>query len=133
MNTPVVRFEGGADLLHLCPLAGIVIDRNKIPTPTIPRHRIDFRFAAEVGRRIYEEKYHSALEPRENGKFLASDLESGIAELGDTPTHAMDAGKKAAPGGWFYIMRVGYPTTYVLHQAEESWVDPRDVSCRAAP
>lgn len=82
--------------------------------PLVPRHRIDFKFAAEMGQRIYDEKYRPTLEPEQNGKFLAVDLESGTASLGRSSTEAMAAGKKAAPSGFFYVVRVGFPTTFVL-------------------
>ena len=39
--------------------------------PTIPRHRIDFKYAAEVGQKMYDEKFRATLEPQEFGKYLA--------------------------------------------------------------
>ena len=82
--------------------------------PKIPRHRIDFKYAAEVGQKMYDEKFRATLEPQEFGKYLALDLESGSAALGKSSTEAMAAGKKVAPGGFFYVIRVGFPTTFVL-------------------
>ena len=69
----------------------------------------------EIGKQIYNERYRDQYEPVHNGKFLAIDVESGIATLGETSSDAMLAGKKAAPGGWFYLMRVGFPSAFVLH------------------
>ena len=80
--------------------------------PTIPRHRIDLKYAAQVGQKMYEEQYRSSLEPQEIGKYLALDIESGTAALGKSSTEAMAAGKKAAPGGFFYVIRIGFPTTF---------------------
>jgi len=65
-----------------------------------------------MGKKIYDERYRQTLEPEQTGKFLAIDIESGESGIGDTSVDAMAAGKKAAPGGFFYLVRVGYPTPY---------------------
>ena len=68
-----------------------------------------------MGRRIYDEKYRQKFEPEHRGKFLAIDIESGLAGFGDSSSEAMAAGRKAAPGGFFYMVRIGFPTTFDLH------------------
>ena len=82
--------------------------------PSPPRHRTNFKLGAEMGRRIYEEKYKHIYEPQHKGKFLAVDIESGLAGFGGDTSEAMAAGKKVAPGGFFYVVRIGYDTTFDL-------------------
>jgi hypothetical protein len=67
----------------------------------------------EIGKKIYNERYRDQYEPLHNGKFLAIDVESGVAALGETSSEAMLAGRMAVPDGWFYLMRVGFPTAFV--------------------
>ena len=70
---------------------------------------------AEIGKKIYDERYRAQYEPAYNGKFLAIDLDTGVAALGETSSDAMAAGKQAVPGGFFYLIRVGFPAAFVHH------------------
>ena len=83
--------------------------------PAPPRHRINMKLAAEMGRRIYAEKYRQIYEPEHIGKFLDIDIESGLAGLGDSPEEARVTAKAVAPGGFFYLVRIGFPTAFELH------------------
>ena len=98
----------------MSPTSADIVGQGETALTTIPRHRFDFKYGAELGQRIYDEKYRQMYEPQDKGKFLAIDLESGIAALGRTSNDAMAEGKKAAPGGFFYVVRIGFPTTFVL-------------------
>jgi hypothetical protein len=81
----------------------------------VAKHRIDPKLTAEIGRKIYEERYRQSLEPTQNGKFLAIDVETGLASLGDNANQAMDAARQAVPGGWYFLMRVGHPAAFVIY------------------
>jgi hypothetical protein len=63
------------------------------------------------GRRLYEERVRPQIAPRDEGKFLAINIETEDWAIGeDTMSltmrlHAQD------PGAAVYTMRIGYPTT----------------------
>ena len=83
--------------------------------PAPPRHRVNLKLAAEMGRRIYEEKYRQIYEPDQIGKFLDIDIESGLAGFGDNPREARAAAKQIAPAGFFYLVRIGFSAPFELH------------------
>ena len=60
------------------------------------------------GKKVYEEKLKTLLEPTHIGEFLAIEPETGRYFLGATVLAAMDAAQEAMPEDVFYVMRVGY-------------------------
>jgi hypothetical protein len=81
----------------------------------LAKHRVDPKLTAEIGRKIYEERYRESLEAAQHGKFLAIDVESGVASLGDNANQAMDAAREAVPGGWYFLMRIGHQAAFVIY------------------
>jgi hypothetical protein len=67
----------------------------------------DPRLIAKRGAEIYDRLYRSDYEKKCRGRFAAIDIESEKAYLGDFPEQALDAGKRAAPTGTFYLVRIG--------------------------
>ncbi|MBV9611039.1 MAG: hypothetical protein JO091_01140 [Acidobacteriaceae bacterium] len=67
----------------------------------------DPRAVASEGERIYLEKYKSEYEAQHRGKFVAIDVNSEQAFLGDTPEQSLEEAKKQAPDGLFHLMKVG--------------------------
>lgn len=65
-------------------------------------------FLVERGRRFYEEKLKSLLEPEHIGRFVAIDPESGRYFLHDNGTAALIEAHSAMPTSLFYLARVGY-------------------------
>jgi hypothetical protein len=62
---------------------------------------------AELGEKIYSENYRSAYELEHPGKFVAIDVKTKQAFLGDTAEEALDAARNAAPNGVFHLIKVG--------------------------
>jgi hypothetical protein len=67
----------------------------------------DIKRIAEEGTKIYESikvKY----DPSETGKFLAIDVDSKEAYLGNTSADALVLAKKAHPNKVFYVIKIGF-------------------------
>lgn len=64
----------------------------------------EFAAAAE---KIYGEKFQQQYEASHLGSFLAVDVTSEQACIGDTAQHALKAAREAAPNGLFYLVRIG--------------------------
>jgi hypothetical protein len=62
---------------------------------------------AELGEKIYRERYQTQYEPTHQGKFLAIEVGSGSAYLGDTPEAAFTEARRSVPGGLFHLIRIG--------------------------
>lgn len=67
---------------------------------------------AERGETLYREVLKSRLEPQENGKFIAIDIESGEYFLGDDALTAMTAAHEKYPAKLFHLMRVGFSAAF---------------------
>jgi hypothetical protein len=52
---------------------------------------------------------------RHKGKIAAIEPESGDFFVGESLLEAFDCGRERYPGGVFYFVRIGYPTTHVHH------------------
>ena len=80
-------------------------------SPAFPKRPEEEQFAQQA-EEIYRKRYQRRLEPREKGKIVAIEVESGEVFLG---TSTLEAGMKARekyPDKVFYFIRVGYPTVY---------------------
>lgn len=62
---------------------------------------------AEAGERIYNEQYRANFEREHSGKFVAINVHTEHATLGDTPEAALEQAKKNDPSGVFHLIRVG--------------------------
>jgi hypothetical protein len=69
---------------------------------------------SEQGKRIYQERLQSLLEPEQVGRFVAIEPESGRYFLADSRSEAMIAARQAMPGYLFFLARVGYPAAASL-------------------
>lgn len=67
---------------------------------------------SEKAKRFYDEQLKAELEPRENGKFIAIEPDTGKFFLAKTAVEAIEEGRSALPGKMFFIARVGYPAAY---------------------
>ncbi len=69
---------------------------------------------AEAGERIYQEKYQKQFEAEaENvGKFLAVDVVTEEAYIGDSPELALQVAQEKAPRGVFHLMKIGFPGAF---------------------
>jgi len=67
----------------------------------------DVQKIADEGVKIYE-KVKSKYDPKENGKFLAIDIESKKVYLADTSTEAVLHARKNHPNKIFYVVKIGF-------------------------
>jgi hypothetical protein len=70
------------------------------------------REVAETAERIYGERYQSDFEKTHHGEFVAIDVNTGEAYLGQTGYEALEKANSAAPQGVFYLLRVGFAAAY---------------------
>lgn len=71
----------------------------------------EFAAAAE---RIYREKFQEQYEVAHLGSFLAIDVVSEKVYLGASALDALKAARRAAPDGFFYLLRIGYTRGFQL-------------------
>jgi hypothetical protein len=80
----------------------------------MPHARYSSEQIVELGEAIYAQKLHDQLEPRQNGKFLALDVETGDYEIDEDKLAAIDRARSKRRDAPLYILRVGYPTAVKL-------------------
>ena len=78
-------------------------------------YRINPKLSAEIGRRIYDERYRRDFEAKYRGKYVAIELETGVATVGDNMNDAMEKARTAVPEGWFHVIRVGPRAALTRH------------------
>lgn len=66
------------------------------------------------GRAIYDAQIRSLVEPAQNGRLVAIDIDSGDYEVADAAIDAMDRLDERHSDALYYIHRIGYPTAYTL-------------------
>ncbi len=59
------------------------------------------------GEEIYEKELKEKLEPKEEGKFVAIEIESKKYYVGNTKEEALDLAKKDFPTKVFFVRRIG--------------------------
>lgn len=64
------------------------------------------------GQEIYETSLKNKLEPKEVGRYVVIEVESGDYFLHDFIDEALKEAKKKYPGKIFYSVRVGYPGVF---------------------
>ncbi len=62
---------------------------------------------AERGEQIYQDKYKSAFESEHLGKFVAIDVNTEQAYIGESPEDAVELARKGSPNGLFHLIKVG--------------------------
>jgi hypothetical protein len=63
--------------------------------------------AAALGEQIYSDNFRAEYEVTHFGKFVAIDVQSKTAYLGDSAEEALDKARKASPNGVFHLIKVG--------------------------
>ncbi len=69
---------------------------------------------AELGERLYEERFKAEFAPEHTGEILAIEVESRTAYLGKSPVEALLAAKAAHENGFFHIVKIGGPGVYKM-------------------
>ncbi len=76
----------------------------------------DIQKIAAEGEKIYQ-KIKVNFEPKENGKFLAIDIDSQNTYLGSTSAEAVELARQAHPGKVFYVVKIGFDTVETMAKA----------------
>ncbi len=69
---------------------------------------------AQRGQKIYNERLKAELEPKEQGKFVAIEVESGGYVIGDTLIEALQKAREKYPGKLFHTVRVGFEGVFKM-------------------
>ncbi len=81
---------------------------------------------AENGERIYRERYKEEYERDHVGKYVAINVRTETATLGDSPEETLAAASKKEPGGLFHLIRIGFPGVYSVSYARnhgpQDWI-----------
>jgi len=67
-----------------------------------------------LGRDRYERDIRHQVEPQQDGKFLALDVETGEYAIGDEALDAVRPLRARRPDAPIYIHRIGHPAAYRL-------------------
>lgn len=67
----------------------------------------DIQKIAEEGSKIYD-KIKVNYDPKERGKFLAIDIDSEKAYLGNTSAEALELARQNHPDKVFYVVKIGF-------------------------
>lgn len=82
--------------------------------------KADIGKIAEEGAKIYGE-IKVQYEPRERGRFLAIDIDTRRAYLGDSSAEALEVAREQHPDKVFYVVKIGFDVaetmakTYLLN------------------
>jgi hypothetical protein len=74
--------------------------------------------AAELGEKIYQERYKEAYEREHPGMFVAINVLTGDAYVSATPEDALDDAHRAAPNGVFHLIQVGHAGAFRVSYAQ---------------
>lgn len=78
---------------------------------------------ADRGEAIYREKYKAAYEAEHLGKFVAIDVKSEHAYMGDSPDDALELARKEAPTGLFHLIKIGSPGAFRVSYSSDAKLD----------
>ena len=69
--------------------------------------KADIQRIAEEGAKIYGQ-IKTNYEPKENGKFLAIDIDSKEVYLSNTSAEALELARQSHPNKVFYVVKIGF-------------------------
>lgn len=75
----------------------------------MPRPRFTATEIASRARTLYESDIRAKVEPENQGKYLAVDVETGKYEVGDDYAVLVQRLRARHPDPAIHVMRVGYP------------------------
>jgi hypothetical protein len=85
---------------------------------TEPRHTPDE--LARLGGQIFDQQVRPALQPADDGKFVAIDVGTGDYEIGEDDYAAVARLRLRKPAADIWLVRAGYPTTYRMGVSQRS-------------
>lgn len=77
--------------------------------------KADIQRISEEGAKIYEQ-IKINYDPKEKGKFLAIDIDSKKAYLGNTSAEALELARQNHPNKVFYVVKVGFDVAETMAQ-----------------
>jgi hypothetical protein len=84
------------------------------------------KYIADMGEKIYADKYKAEYEQRYLGQFVAIDVATGSAYRGTSPEAAYQAAQQGSPRGIFHLIRVGeagaFRVSYASSNAIVDWI-----------
>lgn len=81
------------------------------------------KIAADLGEKIYHDRYKQVYEQEHPGKFVAINVLTQDTYLSDTPEGALDLAYKTAPGGVFHLIQVGHAGAFRVSYTKISSLD----------
>ncbi len=78
---------------------------------------------AELGERIYRERYKNLFEQEHPGWFAAIDVTTERAYVAEYSEGALETASKAAPRGIFHLVQIGHTGAFRLSYAHHTSVD----------
>jgi hypothetical protein len=81
------------------------------------------KVAAELGEKIYKERYQDAFEREHAGQFVAINVLTGDPYISATPEGALDTAYAAAPSGMFHLIQVGHAGAFRVSYTQSPAVD----------
>ena len=75
---------------------------------------------ADLGEKIYKEKYQREYESLYTGKFVAINVLSESATVDDDSYQAIANARKKEPNGVFHLIRVGFSGAFQVSHARKS-------------
>ncbi len=69
---------------------------------------------AELGEKLYEERFKDEFAPEHTGEILAIEVESRTAYLGKSALEALMAAKAAHEHGFFHVVKIGGSGVYKM-------------------
>ncbi|MGA3162360.1 MAG: hypothetical protein ABSC77_14225 [Terracidiphilus sp.] len=79
--------------------------------------------AAELGEKIYRDRYKEQYEREHPGMFVAIDVLTEAAFISETPEGALDSAYVAAPDGIFHLIQVGHAGAFRVTHTQETNLD----------
>lgn len=82
---------------------------------------------AELGEKIYKEKYQQTLEAAYTGQFVAVDVKNELCSVDESPTGALQKAREKSPTGLFHLIKIGskgaFRVSYSKHgHAPLDWI-----------
>jgi len=77
------------------------------------------RAIAQLGEEIYKQKYQAEYEAKHFGKFVAINVRSQDATIGETPDEALENARANDPQALFHLIRVGFPSAFQASYSQD--------------
>ena len=113
--------------MYYCPVIDIVELTYNFSTKIMSNNteelikKADIQKIAEEGAKIYDQ-IKVNYDPKERGKFLAIDIDSKDAYLGNTSAEALELARQSHPNKVFYVIKIGFD---VAETMARSFIDSR--------